>query len=210
MAAFRGTKRASKQYLFLLVENFLRKGGQYDTALDLACGYMAFADVIPAKRYVGVDTDAERLREGQAAHPDAKAVNARLEELAPNISGDIVLCLQCIGVNKYFDNRKTLEVVDRIIAATRLGGDLAFNVGPYSLSHFDEIDGKVKAAYEDCRIYDYGRFHEFFAKKKGLSASMALAYLMWALPPLARNPARPKRLYLCRGRRLAKEMAASL
>jgi hypothetical protein len=115
------TKNPSKQLLFLLVDGFLRKRktSPYETALDLACGTMYFAPLVHARNYIGVDIDLERLREGKAEHPHAIIVQSKIEELPPNLSGDVVMCLQCVGVNKHFDNRNALDVTDHILAAKR-------------------------------------------------------------------------------------------
>jgi SAM-dependent methyltransferase len=196
------TKNPSKQLLFLRVHDFLRKNGKYDTALDLACGTMYFADLIQADKYVGVDLDAERLARGKADHPQAETVHCKIEDLPRDVSGNLVLCLQCVGVNKHFDNRQTLEVVDRILGSVRQGGDLVFNIGPRAAGCFDDIDARIQSAFAECRRYDYGRFNDdLFKKRKGLVAAMVLAQLMRAFPGLARSSSLPKRLYLCKGKR---------
>lgn len=194
----RRTKRPSKQLLFLLVGRFLREH-QYETAVDLACGTMSFANLVRARNYIAVDLDLERLREGKAENPHAIIVHSRVEELPTDISGDLVLCLQCVGTNKHFDNQQAIKATEHIVAATRAGGDLVFNVGSGASGCFEEIDGRVKQAFVECRRFDYGRFNRSVAKgRPGLVLSMVLAQLMLAFPGLAHSP--HKRLYLCRGK----------
>jgi hypothetical protein len=195
------TKNPAKQLLFLLVDAFLRKGKSkdYDTAVDLACGAMYFGGLISAKHYVGVDLDLERLEQGKAEHPHARIIHSKIEDLPPDLSGDLVLCLQCVGVNKHFDSRQALEVTDKILAATRPRGDLVFNVGPGVFASFREIDNRVRQSFADFRRYDYGRFNGTVLKnRKGLVLSMLLAQLMRAFPRLAYTPR--WRLYICQGK----------
>jgi hypothetical protein len=195
------TKNPAKQLLFLLVDAFLRKGKSkhYDTAVDLACGAMYFGGLISAKNYVGVDLDLERLEQGKAEYPHARIVHSKIEDLPPDLSGDLVLCLQCVGVNMHFDGRQALKVPDKILAATRPGGDLVFNVGPGVLASFPEIDKRVRHSFADFRRYDYGRFSGTVLKnRKGLALSMLLAQLMRAFPSLAYTPR--WRLYVCQGK----------
>jgi hypothetical protein len=157
---------------------------------------MYYAGVIRARRYIGVDLDQEKLRAGKAEHPNATAILGKVEELAPDVSGDIVLCLQCIGVNKHFENRQALQFVQRIIKATRPGGALVFNLGPKVAAHLDEIDKVVRGQFASCRRFDYGRFH----KPEGHLWALPLARLMRAAPNFAKSSAFPAQLYICERR----------
>ena len=153
------SERAHKILLYRWVTNFLR-GKEYEVALDLACGQMKFADIINAKRYVGVDIDAERLAKAAESKPRAEAIASSIEDLPPDLKGDLVLCLQCIGINDLFEAERGLEVVRKIIAATKPRGVLVFNIGRGCRAQYDDIHEAVRGAFESAQRIQYGRFWE--------------------------------------------------
>lgn len=196
-AAVKRVSRPEKQLLYLLIGQFLRQGGEYDVALDLACGPMPLADTVRAKQYIGVDLNEESLRQGVARHPAAVALHSTIERIAEDITGDVVLCFQCIGVNSDFQIENTTKCVKRMVSATRSGGTLLFNVGPLARDYFDEIDVILDQAFGRLAVTQYGRFYE----RRSPTTAMLLAYVMYYLPFLARNSARPSRLYICQDRK---------
>ena len=186
---------AHKILLYRWVNEFLQQH-DYNIALDLGCGDMAFADSIRTKRYIGLDLDAERLARAAQQHPRAEAVCAPIEEIPADLRGDLVLCLQCIGINHLFESDRCLEVVHKIIAATEVGGSLVFNIGPGCRSKFDEIHEGVYAAFNNPRRISYGRFWQ----ERLPSRASRLANLMHAVPLLARS-SRPMHLYFCEAKK---------
>ena len=188
--------RPEKQLLYLLIGHFLKQDREYDVALDLACGPMPLADKIRARRYIGVDINEESLRKGMAAHPSAVAIHSSIERIADDITADLVLCFQCIGVNSDFHVDNTIKCVRRTVNATRTGGALLFNVGPLARDYFDEIETTLKQAFGHITVIQYGRFYE----RRAPMTALLLAHVMYYLPFLARNSARPSRLYVCQDR----------
>jgi hypothetical protein len=195
-AAVKRVNRPEKQFLYLSIGQFLKKSGEYDVALDLACGTMPLANQVRAKRYIGVDLNEESLSEGSANHPDAVALHSTIEGIPADTSGDIVLCFQCIGVNRFFQVENTLACVRRMVGATHEGGTLIFNVGPRCRDYFDEIESTLKTAFRGVSITRYGRFYE----RRSTISAMILAYAMYYFPTLARDESQPRRLYICRSR----------
>ena len=149
------SSRPHKQLLYLIVGRFLKYAPEVDVALDLACGRMLIADKVRTRQYIGVDIDEDRLREGITRHPSARAISSTIESLPDDITGDMVFCLQCIGVNKFFKPEHTVEAVAKMVDATRPGGTLLFNVGYNSQAYLAEIVemlGKVFSPVQDCRL----------------------------------------------------------
>lgn len=189
------SSRPHKQLLYLIVGRFLKYAPEVDVALDLACGRMLIADKVRTRQYIGVDIDEDRLREGIARHPSALAISSTIESLPDDITGDMVFCLQCIAVNKFFKPEHTVEAVAKMVDATRPGGTLLFNVGYNSQAYLAEIVEMLGKVFSRCKIVDYGRFHGHWD-----GAALLLAYVMSALPFIARYPARPARIFICEGR----------
>lgn len=187
---------AHKIFLRRRVRDFLR-GKQYEVALDLGCGEMKFADIINARRYVGVDIDAERLAKGAEKHPHAEAIAASIEDIPPDLKGDLVLCLQCVGINDLFEEERGLEVVRKMIAATKSRGTLVFNVGRRCQAQYEEIYESVRDTFEHTHCIQYGRFWRRWPS----AGARLLARLMQAYPSFARSPSRPINLYLCEGKK---------
>ena len=189
-------QRAHKILLYRWVNEFLQQR-DYNVALDLGCGDMALAENIRANRYIGLDLDAERLARAAKKHPKAEAVCAPIEEIPSDLRGDLVLCLQCIGINHLFASDRCLEVVHKIIAATEVGGSLVFNIGPGCRCNFDEIHEAVYEAFNSPRRISYGRFWQ----ERLPSRARRLANIMHAVPFLARSYSRQMHLYLCESKK---------
>ena len=114
-AAVKQVTRPEKQFLYLSIGQFLKRSSEFEVALDLACGSMPLANKVRAKRYIGVDLNEESLRHGLANHPSAVALHSTIEGITAETSGDIVLCFQCIGVNRFFRVENTLDCVRRMV-----------------------------------------------------------------------------------------------
>jgi hypothetical protein len=195
-AAVKRVTRPEKQFLYLSVGEFLKKSTGYNVALDLACGPMPLANHVRANQYIGVDLNEESLRRGLANHPDAVALHSAIEGLTTETSGDIVLCFQCIGINRFFQIENTVDCVRRMIEATHKGGTLIFNVGPRCSAKFDEIDAILRSSFKSVSATQYGRF----AERRSTTIAMILAYAMYYFPILARDRIKPRRLYICQER----------
>ncbi|MEX1257173.1 MAG: class I SAM-dependent methyltransferase [Gemmatimonadota bacterium] len=191
--------RAEKEFMYRVVEREIGRVARYDTVVDLACGRMALAPSIPSHRYIGVDASPELVERGLRDNPRAVGICSRIEDLDPEVDGDLVLCLQCIGINQGFETANTLVCVDKLIDATRVHGRLIFNVGHYSLPYFVEIEQRLRDAFADVRIIRYGRFQE----RRSPRVAKALARAMLRFPVLARDEkGSPRRLYVAENRRM--------
>lgn len=194
----RRVDRASRQLVFWLFDDFVRALGPVDTAMDLACGVLAMAPLVQANRYIAVDLDKARLEAGvKKRAPHAEAHLCKIEDLSPSLTADFVFCLQCIGMNKFFDARATMTCVDRMIAATHTGGALVFNLGPLSLEWHDQAERAVKSSFDQVRIVRYGRFRKALPHRH---LALSLAALMRQFPKLADGGPASYRLYMCEDR----------
>ena len=190
--------RPQKVLLYHYVDEFLARPKRYHTALDLGCGDMQFAPKVPASRYIGVDVNAERLAKAAARYPQAVAIASSIEDVDVSVKGDLVLCLQCIGMNNLFKAERGVSVVRKIVAATEPCGDLVFNA-ELDAEKMKEIDRLARDAFSRVRHIRYGRF----SKERAPGAAHLLARLMRFIPPLAISGSRRVGLYLCEARKPA-------
>ena len=190
------TRRPSREFMYRRVRRFLR-GKRFETALDLACGVMRMAPYISAERYIGLDLNEESLRRGMQRGRHRSAVVSTIEDMPADLGGDLVLCLQTIGINRRASVELTMTHVERMIAATRAGGCLVANVGPLSSAYFAPIEQELRRAFDRVESIEYGRF-----RSKSVFPNFLLKiWLMERRPAAAADPLHPMRLFIAEGRR---------
>ena len=105
-------------------------------------------------RYVGIDVDKDRLAAAQLRHPDAKVINAPIEDVG-DLKGDMVLCVQVMH-NRFFRVENTLAVVNALVQMVRPNGALIFNFGRPSFPYERQVDGLLAAAFTWVKKRKYG------------------------------------------------------
>jgi len=118
----RRSKRPNKQLLWFWMSEIFQKSEGCKVGIDVACGRMLMCKYIRTKEYIGIDADGESIDEGLKNHPKAKGVVASIEQMDKSISGDFVVCLQTIGINKYFKPANTIHCIENLVQATNGGG----------------------------------------------------------------------------------------
>ena len=181
--------------MYRRVRRFLRRK-RFDTALDLACGVMRMAPYITAKRYIGLDLDEEALSRGRRRGRDRQAVVSTIEGMPAELSGDLVLCLQTVGINRLARVDLTMTHIRRMIDATQPGGALVVNVGSLSSAYFDLIEREIRQAFNVVEIVEYGRFR----LKRLFPIFLFLIWLMELRPQSAINTDDPTKLFIAEGR----------
>jgi SAM-dependent methyltransferase len=137
-------------------KKILNSGLQYSSVLDLACGYGDYCDFFKGKKYIGIDSDTERVNQAKRKHPEASFFCSTIEELPQNISADLVICIQTIGFNNYFQIENTLQVVNKILLATNQDGHCFFNVRDNCKDYFFAISNLMEDKFFQVEIIDYG------------------------------------------------------
>ena len=169
------TRPTRVQLHLLLLEIF--KGKNFKTLLDVGCGYMAFINRLKHERYIGIDIDANRIRSSLKKYPNAEGYVGDLFNLKTNM-GDSCLCLQVFN-NKYFDNRKTLEAVNKLTDAVVNNGRLIFNIGNKSYEYASEIDLILRKNFKEVKAIKYGgTMLDFYCP---ILISLLLGYLSYFL-----------------------------
>lgn len=187
--------RPQKQLLWLWMEDLFAESGHYTRGLDIACGEMAMRLKFKTKEYIGVDADAQRLKQGTDTY-NVQGIVAKIEEMDQNLRGDFVVCLQTIGFNVDFEIRNSIIAIEKCIAATRADGMLVVNVGFRAANHFSQIDAVLRRNFEELDVRTYGALR----KRRNPRFSYLLASAMYRAPSLATLTKDLNKLFICRGK----------
>lgn len=153
---FRFSRNPSKQLLWLwLARDMQRLRGR--RGLDAACGLMENRRFFQTETYFGFDADANRLDIAKKQNPDVEAVHMQISDASKEHESDVVLCVQTLGANKFFDHTATLDAVQSLIEVTKAGGSLILNVGAKS-SHAGLLD-ILRRSFETVTVRRYGGYN---------------------------------------------------
>jgi len=108
--------------MWILFAMDMKKSKNFKTGIDFACGEMGNYKYFKTTNYLGVDIDFERLRMGAEKYPMAQYIQSSIEETSKDVSGDFVVCVQTIRINKYFNKNNTFHCIQKLISATQEGG----------------------------------------------------------------------------------------
>ncbi len=195
----RYSERPAKQFLFNLLRKKFALSRERQIGLDVACGKMIFRPWFETRRYIGVDLDAGRIREGREKYPEAEGVVCAMEEMDPALRGDFVACIQAIGINSHFDPGNTLACVRKLAEATNEGGILIFNAGLPDGSSGEKIEALLRPHFASVEAVPYGAFNAPI----GRPAAYVMAQAMNVLPFLRTVAGERRVLYTCTGRKHA-------
>ena len=163
-----------------------------ETGVDLAGGTMLNKRFFKTNKYVCVDIDKKKLDLGKNNNPEVIAINSKIQDYLNEYQQkklDVLLCVQTMGANKFFEHDEILKVVTLMHGSLKIGGSMIFNIGKEvgnldldvmenKLSIF--LEGKFK--HVDNKFY--GLLHEANQRLLPRSILFSLAYLMNTLPPL--------------------------
>ena len=63
---------------------------------------------------------------GMERNPDACALNLKVQDFLKDDKKeepDVLVCVQTMGTNRYFEHEKTVDVVNEMCKSLRVGGD---------------------------------------------------------------------------------------
>ena len=223
---FRISSKPGKTLLWLWLKKDLStmKGR---VGVDLAGGSMLNKMFFRTEKYISVDINQVKLDEGLRKHPEAEAVNSPIMDYLDNLTNerpDVLVCVQTMGTNQFFDHSETYLTVEKMYDALRPGGEMIFNVGDFGVD-LDVMERKLsellKGRFKSVKSRFYGAFHtgggqprwehkkggivkrinsSDLRKKSRLRAAISLpvAYFMHLVPPLRSGFGLKKRkLYFC-------------
>ena len=122
---------SAKTLLWIWVKKDLSKI-KGDTGADLAGGTMSNKKFFKTNKYICVDIDKGKLEKGKNNNLDAIAVNSKIQDFLKEnqqINLDVLLCVQAMGTNRFFEHDEVLKVVSSMHNSLRKGGSMIFNVG---------------------------------------------------------------------------------
>lgn len=181
ISPIRRSSNISKQILHLKVRDFLLTN-PLKVGLDIGCADMPYKPLFKTERYIGVDFDEPRLKEGLKKYPDAEACASSLFEIPKNITGDLVVCIQTIQINAKFDRERTFEAVNKLILVTNNNGSLIFNIGTSDGKDWRELRNIIfdtlKKSFKKVKVDRIG----FYDESVSMNLSLPIAYLIKILP----------------------------
>jgi len=200
---------SAKTLLWIWVKKDLSKT-QGDTGADLAGGTMLNKRFFKTKKYICVDIDQKKLDIGKSANLDAVIINSKIQNFLQEDQKkklDVLLCVQTMGANKFFEHDEIIEVVTSMYNSLKTGGSMIFNVGKeVGNLDLDLMENKLslllkgKFKYIDNQFY--GFLHRSHNKSLPRPIVFCLAYLMNMLPPLRTlfGLKKDKLYYCCQGK----------
>ena len=180
---------AGKTLLFIWIKNDL-KNIAGALGIDLAGGSMFNKRFFSTDKYVCVDIDQSALDKGKNENPDAVSINSKIQDFMSNNNqnkADVLLCVQTMGTNRFFEHEETLKVIKQMYNFLRPGGSMIFNVGSANIN-LNQLENQIKEflnqKFKSVNIRNYGAFHITQKKPMHRFNRLILAYLMNFFFPL--------------------------
>jgi len=151
---YRLTTKATKQYLFLLLQRDGRLSRQYDVGLDLGCNRMQNRPVFATRRYVGVDLDQAALEAGKRKYPEAETIHCSIDDHDKYPAGDFVVCVQVFSKHYSFD--KAVPALIGVCDKVKKGGTLLINFGKKNMGELDAIRAVLRERFKTVDEVAYG------------------------------------------------------
>jgi len=192
----RKSKNPSKQLLWFWMNDLFKKSKNYNIGIDVACGEMKMCKYFKTREYIGIDIDKARIERGLQKYPKAKGVVKSIEEIDNREKGDFVVCLQTIGINRYFKPENTYIAVNNLINATNKNGMLIFNIGPITQKYSDKIYELLSNNYSHVKVKEYGSFSNVTHRY----LSFIFAILMRYIPLIRKNKKNKRHLYIAKNK----------
>ena len=179
-----------------------------DLGVDLAGGSMLTKRFFSTKKYISVDIDKKKLDLGRGRNLDAGTLNIKIQDFLKDekkAAPDVLVCLQTMGTNKFFEHEETVDTVDAMCKSLKAGGGMVFNVGSKSVD-LNAIEIRLSALlagkFKSVKIKHYGAMHITQEKRLPGPVILILAYSMNAFPPLRTlfGFKRKKIYYCCNGK----------
>lgn len=192
----RRSNNPSKNLLWIWLLSDLEKLPDLNICIDAACGPMQLFPQLKVNEYVGFDIDESSIVRGLSQFPLAAGFKASIEDvltIRPDLKslGDLVLCIQTLGINSKFNPENIVLSILNLIQMTAPGGSLIMNIRFSESSYTDnfyKIRNLLKANFSDLKYKNYGSFDKLnFSKSSNLTKMLVLyplSLLLYWLKPL--------------------------
>jgi hypothetical protein len=194
---------SSKTLLWLYVKRDLPKL-KGKLGIDLAGGGMKTKRFFSTKKYISVDIDQKKLDDGKKEHPDAIAVNDKIQiymQNQYNEKPDVLVCLQTFGINTLFDHDETLDVAKMMHNFLKPGGSMILNAGEFLLdldSLEKELTFFLKDKFKSIDKVFYGDIISHKQINLPWYIQLIYAYTMYTMPLLGKIfGIKQKSVYFC-------------
>ena len=185
----------SKNLLWMWLLSDLEKLPSLNICIDAACGPMQLFPQLKVREYIGFDIDESSIVRGLSQFPNVTGFKASIEEILtskPELKslGDLVVCIQTLGINSKFNPKSIILAISNLIHMTAPGGILIMNIR-FSDSSYDdnfyEIRNLIKANFSDVKHRSYGSFDKLNFSKSSNFTRVLLLYplsllLYWIKP----------------------------
>ena len=196
---FRLSHNPSKNLVWIWLARDLNRLELRDVGIDAACGNMLMAPYLNVKKYIGFDIDESRIKEGTLNNPKLIGIVSSIEEIVNNqdisSKGDIVICMQTLGVNHLFDSENLMQSIENLVLLTKKNGDLIFNVRwPkfFSSREIFNLRQILEKSFLQVGSKNYGSLENLRISKKSLMSkvliTLPLTLLLFGVPIFRKVP----------------------
>jgi hypothetical protein len=196
---FRLSHNPSKNLVWIWLARDLNRLELRDVGIDAACGNMLMAPYLNVKKYIGFDIDESRIKEGTLNNPKLIGIVSSIEEIVNNqdisSKGDIVICMQTLGVNHLFDSENLMQSIENLVLLTKKNGDLIFNVRwpkYFSSREIFNLRQILEKSFLQVGSKNYGSLENLRISKKSLMSkvliTLPLTLLLFGVPIFRKVP----------------------
>lgn len=161
----------SKNLIWIWLARDLKKLGDYKIFIDAACGDMNLISQIKTGKYIGFDIDNDRLKRALEKYPTAQGLVSSIENITQHPElfsvGDVVVCMQTLGINHKFDVSKLELAINNLILLTSNSGTLIINIR-WPNREYSE-------SYLKIRKFLHSNFYQIEEKNYGTLESLPLS-----------------------------------
>ena len=196
---YRLSHNPSKNLVWIWLTRDLNRLELRDVGIDAACGNMLMAPYLNVGRYIGFDINESRIKEGTLNNPKLIGIVSSIEEIVNNqdvvSKGDIVMCMQVLGVNHLFDSKNLLQSITNLVLLTKKNGDLIFNVRwpkYFGSKEIFKVRKILEKSFLQVESKNYGSFENLRLSKKSLISkvliTLPLTLLLFCVPLFRKIP----------------------
>ena len=196
---YRLSHNPSKNLVWIWLTRDLNRLELRDVGIDAACGNMLMAPYLNVGRYIGFDINESRIKEGTLNNPKLIGIVSSIEEIVNNqdvvSKGDIVICMQVLGVNHLFDSKNLLQSITNLVLLTKKNGDLIFNVRwpkYFGSKEIFKVRKILEKSFLQVESKNYGSFENLRLSKKSLISkvliTLPLTLLLFCVPLFRKIP----------------------
>ena len=196
---YRLSHNPSKNLVWIWLTRDLNRLELRDVGIDAACGNMLMAPYLNVGRYIGFDINESRIKEGTLNNPKLIGIVSSIEEIVNNqdvvSKGDIVMCMQVLGVNHLFDSKNLLQSITNLVLLTKKNGDLIFNVRwpkYFGSKEIFKVRKILEKSFLQVESKNYGSLENLRLPKKSLISkvliTLPLTLLLFCVPLFRKIP----------------------